>query len=122
MDQYNANRLAKNPGAWRDQARSGRLRVLAMLGGRCIVCGVTNPSWLHADYIPTSIGKKYRHPRGVAWVRDHIEDFRLLCANHHYELTLTGKIEGTDITQQRWVRYPNSTSIAGSKSSSDVTV
>ena len=28
-----------------------------------------------------------------------VEIFRILCANHHYELTLTGKIEGTDIVQ-----------------------
>jgi hypothetical protein len=54
---------------------------------------------LHVDYIPTMRGSKFRHPRHLRWVMDHIQDFRILCANHHYELTLTGQIEGTDITQ-----------------------
>lgn len=63
------------------------------------MCGVDNPFWLHVDYIPTSRGEQYRHPRHFKYVSEHLDDFRILCANHHYELTLTGRIEGTDITQ-----------------------
>jgi hypothetical protein len=40
--------------------------------------------------------------QGVATLRftlANLKLFRILCANHHYELTLTGKIVGTDIVQ-----------------------
>ena len=47
------------------------------------------------------IGTGFRHPRHKKWVLDNIKDFRLLCANHHYELTLSGKIKGTNIKQKR---------------------
>ena len=96
---YNANRVAKNPGVYREQHRSQRERIIALLGGACIVCGVTNIYWLHVDFIPTGRNLRYRHPRHYAWVSKHKELFRVLCANHHYELTLRGRIEGTDITQ-----------------------
>ncbi len=95
----NQRRLVKNPGMWRGKHRNERLREIDLLGGRCIVCGVTNPNWLHVDYIPTTNGKPYRHPRHLSYIREHLSDFRLLCANHHYELTLTGMIQGTTITQ-----------------------
>jgi len=97
--EYARKRLQKNPGYWVDKARQERIDTLALLGGACVVCGVTNRYWLHVDYIPTTKDMAYRHPRNIAYIRRHIEKFRLLCANHHYELTLTGKIEGTDITQ-----------------------
>jgi hypothetical protein len=99
MAVYNSNRLAKNPQAWTGKARKERLAAISLLGGKCVVCGVKNPNWLHIDYIPTTRGIPFRHPRHLRFVRDHLSDFRLLCANHHYELTLTGRIEGTDITQ-----------------------
>lgn len=99
MKRYNANRKAKNPGAYRDKARRERIEIIEMLGGECVVCGASNPHWLHADFIPTQRNERYRHPRHIAFVRRNKEKFRLLCANHHYELTLTGAIEGTDITQ-----------------------
>ncbi len=99
MQSYNQKRLAKNPGAWREKYHNERLEIITLLGGKCVVCGVNNPNWLHVDYIPTTIGKPYRHPRHLKFVRNHVTDFRLLCANHHYELTLTGKIDGTMITQ-----------------------
>jgi hypothetical protein len=99
MAQYNRQRVFKNPGYWREKARAERLESLQLLGGKCVVCGVTNPSWLHVDYIPTTRDKAYRHPRGIAYIRRNMADFRILCANHHYELTLTRRIEGTDITQ-----------------------
>lgn len=99
MGVYNANRIAKDPGAWRSKSRSERERIIAMLGGACEVCDVTNPYWLHVDFIPTTRQSKYRHPRHYAWVSKHRDLFRILCANHHYELTLTGRIEGSDITQ-----------------------
>lgn len=97
--QYRRTRLAKNPGYYREKARRERLESIRLLGGGCCVCGVTNPNWLHVDYIPTNKASPYRHPRHLAFVRRHLSDFRLLCANHHYELTLTGRIEGTEITQ-----------------------
>jgi hypothetical protein len=97
--EYNERRLAKNPGAWREKSRADRATIIALLGGACVVCGATNPSWLHADYIPTTRNERFRHPRHLKWVRANQDKFRLLCANHHYELTLTGKIEGTTITQ-----------------------
>lgn len=101
MKKYNENRLAKNPRFWVAKSRQARLDILALLGGKCIVrgCDVTNPFWLHVDYIPTCRGEKVRHPRHIAYIRANKSKFRLLCANHHYELTLTGRIKGTRITQ-----------------------
>ena len=99
MIQYNKNRTEKNPTIWQEKTRKERLEIIALLGGSCVVCAANNPNWLHVDYIPTTRGKPYRHPRHLRFVREHMNEFRLLCANHHYELTLTGKIEGTDITQ-----------------------
>jgi hypothetical protein len=99
MDAYNVNRLKKNPKAWVEKWQQERLEILALLGGKCIVCGVSNPFWLHVDYVPTTRGTPYRHPRNLGYIRRNKELFRLLCANHHYELTLTGSIEGTTITQ-----------------------
>lgn len=99
MRPYNDNRVTKNPEVWREKQRRDRARQLELLGGKCIVCGVTNPNWLHIDYVPTTRNTPYRHGRGLAFIRRNIHLFRLLCANHHYELTLTGRIEGTDITQ-----------------------
>lgn len=99
MTKYNKARLIKNPGAWRDKHRRERLEAIRLLGGKCVVCGAINPNWLHVDYVPTTNGKPYRHPRHLKYIREHLEDFRLLCANHHYELTLTGQIQGTEITQ-----------------------
>jgi hypothetical protein len=99
MKEYNKRRLAKNPGAYREKSRRDRTESIRLLGGKCCVCGVTNPNWLHVDYIPTNKNSPYRHPRHLRFVKDHLNEFRLLCANHHYELTLTGKIEGTEITQ-----------------------
>lgn len=97
---YNQRRKDKDPDVWKNKYRKEREEVIEKLGGKCIACEVTNPNWLHIDYIPTMIGTGYRHPRHKKWVLDNIKDFRLLCANHHYELTLTGKIEGTLIVQK----------------------
>lgn len=97
--QYRINWLNKNEGYDAARKKKERLEILSALGGCCVVCGVTKTVWLHVDYIPTCVGKKYRHSRGKRFVLDNIRDFRILCANHHYELTLTGAIEGTDITQ-----------------------
>ena len=99
MKKYNRNRTDKNPSAWNESNANIRVEILNLLGGKCIVCDVTNRFWLHIDYVPTTRGKPHRHPRHLKYIREHVGDFRLLCANHHYELTLTGKIEGTDITQ-----------------------
>jgi hypothetical protein len=96
---YRANQLAKNPDLDRSRWRHRRGRIIELLGGECIVCGVTNPHWLHVDFIPTGRNSQFRHPRHFKYVSENRELFRLLCANHHYELTLTGQIEGTDITQ-----------------------
>jgi hypothetical protein len=51
------------------------------------------------DFIPITRELRYRHPRHYAFVSKQKELFRVLCANHHYELTLTGRIDGSDITQ-----------------------
>lgn len=99
MKLYRARQLEKTPTLWRDKWRSERHAVIDLLGGACVVCGVTNPYWIHVDYIATSKGSQYRHPRHYAYVCRHPDEFRLLCANHHYELTLTGSIEGSGITQ-----------------------
>ena len=96
---YRAERVKKNADLWKDQARSERRRILEALGGKCIVCQAGNPSWLHVDYIPTTKGQPFRHPRTLRFTLANIGLFRILCANHHYELTLTGKIEGTEIVQ-----------------------
>jgi hypothetical protein len=93
MEPYNARRLAKNPGAWVEKSRANRAEALRLLGGKCVVCGVSNPAWLHIDFVPGSKGLRYRHSRGIAFVRRNLSFFRILCANHHYELTLTGRIE-----------------------------
>lgn len=99
MEEYRKVYLAKNPGLYREKARRDRIECIRILGGSCAVCGATNQNWLHVDYIPTNKESPYRHPRHLAFVKRHLDKFRLLCANHHYELTLTGKIEGTEITQ-----------------------
>lgn len=98
---YAANRVKADPMVWRNKRLRDRTVSINALGGKCCVehCEVTNPNWLHIDYIPTMHGTGYRHPRHKRWILDHLQDFRLLCANHHYELTITGKIEGTSIFQ-----------------------
>lgn len=103
MKGYNKKRIEKNSSAWRDKWDKERKEIILILGGKCCVqtCNVTNRYHLHIDYIPTMKGTGFRHPRHRRWVIDHIDSFRLLCANHHYELTLTGKIEGTKITQSK---------------------
>lgn len=99
QDGYRKNQLAKNPSVNRDRWRQRRGRIIDLLGGKCVVCGVMNPHWLHVDFIPTGRDSQYRHPRHYKYVSEHLDLFRILCANHHYELTLTGRIEGTNITQ-----------------------
>lgn len=103
MKIYNQNRVKKNPTVWKEKWNSDREEIITNLGGKCTVphCKVKNHTWLHIDYIPTMVGSKYRHPRHKRWVLDNLKDFRLLCANHHYELTLTGEIKRTDIKQKR---------------------
>jgi hypothetical protein len=96
---YHRDRVKKNAEVYKQQARSERKRILQFLGGKCVVCCVENPSWLHVDYIPTNKGDAYRHSRTLKFTFANPHLFRILCANHHYELTLTGKIEGTSIEQ-----------------------
>jgi hypothetical protein len=119
MDKIQKERVVKNPGMWREKHRKERLEIIRLLGGKCIVCAVTNPNWLHVDYVPTTNGKPYRHPRHLKFVREHANDFRLLCANHHYELTLTGKIAGTTIMQPG--RYSSTSSQERAAPDSDTT-
>lgn len=99
MPVYNARRALRRPDGEKDRNESGRREIIKALGGACCVCGVTNVLWLEVDYKPTTRGKPFRHPRHRAFVLSHLNDFRLLCANHHRELTLTGQIDGTDIRQ-----------------------
>lgn len=100
-DVYYKNTINKNPNLHKERRLKERTEIIRLLGGRCFVdyCNVENPYHLHADYVPTMKGTGYRHPRHIRWIRDNINDFRLLCANHHYELTITGRIENTDIIQ-----------------------
>jgi len=53
----------------------------------------------NGDRVAGTRGARYRHPRHWAYIKRHPDQFRILCANHHLELTLTHKIEGTDIIQ-----------------------
>lgn len=99
MKTYNKHRVAKNPRVWQQKARSERERIIALLGGACVVCGTRTLYWLHVDFIPTTRASRFRHPRHYAYVSRHRKQFRVLCANHHYELTLAGRIEGTDLIQ-----------------------
>lgn len=92
-------RKKKDPHFERDKRRLDRAKILEMLGGGCVVCGTDNPSWLHVDYIPTCRDERHRHSRTLRFVSANVRLFRVLCANHHYELSITGKIEGTDIVQ-----------------------
>lgn len=103
MKSYNQTRREKDPDVWKRKYRRDRIEIFNALGGKCCVekCKTRNPLHFHFDYIPTMIGTGYRHPRHKAWVLEHLSDFRLICANHHYELTITGQIEGSPITQQR---------------------
>jgi hypothetical protein len=96
---YRDNQIAKDPAYNRRRWQHRRGQIIDLLGGQCVVCGVSNPSWLHVDFIPTGRESRYRHPRHYKYVSENLALFRILCANHHYELTLTGAIEGTSITQ-----------------------
>lgn len=100
-DQYAKNRKKKNPDIWKDKNRKERMEIIEALGGECLACGHDNPLHLHIDYIPTMIGTGQRHPRHRRWMLDNLDKLRLLCANHHYELTTTGSIENTNIKQKR---------------------
>lgn len=97
--EYRKRSEDKNKIRWRENGRNERKKIIEILGGKCIVCGVKNQHWLHVDYIPTTRNEIHRHPRNLKFVSANLKLFRILCANHHYELTLTGKIEGTDIVQ-----------------------
>lgn len=99
VKEYHRTSKVRRPYVWRDRRRADRATILELLGGKCLVCGVVNPLWLHVDYIPTTKNERYRHSRTLKFTRENLTLFRILCANHHYELTLTGKIEGTDIVQ-----------------------
>ncbi|MDB5445675.1 MAG: hypothetical protein JWQ97_992 [Phenylobacterium sp.] len=96
---HRESRIERNPDHHREHGQKQRTAILELLGGKCAACGADNPHWLHVDYAPGTRGSRYRHPRHYAFVKAHRSDFRILCANHHYELTLTGKIDGTDIVQ-----------------------
>jgi len=99
LKEYRTNQILKNPKYNALVRRAQRAKILEMLGGKCVVCGVDNPNWLHVDYIPTTRNEQFRHPRTLTFTRKNPHLFRILCANHHYELTLTGRIDGTEISQ-----------------------
>lgn len=99
LKEYRRTYVNKDPSRWAEIRRDQRTRILQELGGVCIVCGVSKPNWLHVDYIPTTRNERFRHSRTLKYTLANLELFRILCANHHYELTLTGNIEGTDIVQ-----------------------
>lgn len=96
---YREGELARRPDIDRERSQSRRSSAIDALGGKCVVCGVTKTAWLEIDYIPTTRGLPFRHPKHAGFVLKNLKDFRLLCANHHRELTTTGRIDGTEITQ-----------------------
>lgn len=69
------------------QTESIRKNVSSQLGGKCIVCGESNERYLHFDRIKGGF-----HHSNVRWVRDHIGEFQILCANHHNEKTVYKEI------------------------------
>lgn len=96
MRVYNRNRP---PGYDVTKRAAYRLKAIEALGGRCVVCGIEDPLWLEIDFIETTRGKPHRHPRHANFVLQNLARFRLLCCNHHRELSTTGMIRGTDIRQ-----------------------
>lgn len=59
-----------------------RDEIVGSLGGRCCICGEINRKWLHLDRI-----KGGPHDRTADWIKKHIKEFQVLCANHHNEKT-----------------------------------
>lgn len=99
MKVYNKQRIKAHPGHYKVKWDKERGKIIEALGSRCIVCGVDNPFWLEVDFKTGTRGQPLRHPRHGAYILTHLDEFRLLCANHHRELSATGLIQGTDITQ-----------------------
>ena len=64
-----------------------RKKIIVLLGGKCVVCGESNPRYLQTDRI-----KGGRHSTSVRWIAQHIKEFQLLCANHHHEKTNYGEV------------------------------
>ena len=60
-----------------------RQALLEKLGKVCKVCGESNYRYLHIDRI-----KGGEHPRNFEWIVNNINQFQILCANHHNEKTV----------------------------------
>lgn len=60
-----------------------RTEALKLLGGVCVVCKESNPRYLHLDRI-----KGGEHIRNQYWIYAHLNEFQILCANHHNEKTV----------------------------------
>lgn len=56
--------------------------IFNILGNKCIICGHNNKRHLQKDRI-----KGGKHPSRLVWILAHINEFQLLCANHHNEKT-----------------------------------
>ena len=91
---------ASQPNYFRKAALRRRMKVLSVLGGKCVVCGIDDLLFLQCHYIPTIKGMGWRHPKHDRWIIDHKEDFMLLCANHHQELSITNQIRGFNVEDQ----------------------
>ena len=72
---------------WKTWRRKKTEEIIQKLGGRCKVCKESNIRYLQFHY-----KKGGKHPRYKAWILKHIKDFKLLCANHHNELTVYKEI------------------------------
>ena len=78
--------------------RNMKAEILSLLGGKCAVCGITQ--FLQVDHVqgnggehrgrtPNNHTTSLRDIRNAARADEAEGKYQLLCANHHYEKTLT---------------------------------
>ena len=84
-DLYYSNRIRKRPDLWKKKYYQKRDQVINALGGKCNICGETNYLWLRIGYKKV-LG--WKHPRSAAFILKNLEDFQVLCANHHQEKSI----------------------------------
>lgn len=83
---YVKNRLKVNA-YFRESLKKLRKECLGKLGEKCVICGEDNERYLHLDRI-----KGGAHSRQQYWIKNHLDEFQLLCANHHNEKTVYKEI------------------------------
>src|SRR3990167_3665174 len=68
------------------KAREDRLEIIATLGGKCVLCGFSDPRALDIDHVDRQRKlrmKSYPLKRRVSDWRKNMAHLRLLCANCH---------------------------------------